>query len=118
MVGRGTTPDLSALGHKQTFAVQNVMSALPPIADMCGALADVRYVPIADIRKTDGAKQKDRLTAALPKSHRVFWLGGSDSEEAVAAEKKSQGRGRVSCHASSSPISTAGAAWIILLDEM
>ena len=28
---------MSALGHKQTFAVQKVMSALPPIADMCGA---------------------------------------------------------------------------------
>jgi hypothetical protein len=25
------------------------MSALPPIADMCGATRDVRFVPIADI---------------------------------------------------------------------
>jgi hypothetical protein len=25
------------------------MSALPPIADMCSAIADVRFVPIADI---------------------------------------------------------------------
>ena len=40
---------MSALGQKQTCAVQNVMSALPPIADMCGAQADVRLVPIADI---------------------------------------------------------------------
>ena len=40
---------MSALGQKQTFAAQNVMSALPPIADMCGALGDVRFVPIADI---------------------------------------------------------------------
>ena len=40
---------MSALGQKRTFAVQNVMSALPPKADMCGALADVRFVPIADI---------------------------------------------------------------------
>jgi hypothetical protein len=49
---------MSALGQKQTFAVQNVMSALPPIAtakadfrqghvcftpkaDMCGATRDV-----------------------------------------------------------------------------
>ena len=38
-----------ALGHKQTFAVQNGMSALPPIADMCGAVAYVCFVPIADI---------------------------------------------------------------------
>ena len=29
---------MSALGHKRTFAVQNGMSALPPKADMCGAL--------------------------------------------------------------------------------
>ena len=36
---------MSALGHKQTFAVQYVMSALPPKADMCGALAYVRFVP-------------------------------------------------------------------------
>ena len=40
---------MSALGHKRTFAVQKVMSALPPIADMCSAQAHVRYVPIADI---------------------------------------------------------------------
>ena len=41
---------MSALGHKRTFAVQNVMSALTPKADMCSALAHVRFVPIADIR--------------------------------------------------------------------
>jgi hypothetical protein len=40
---------MSALGHKRTFAVQNAMSALPPIADMCSAKRDVRLVPIADI---------------------------------------------------------------------
>jgi hypothetical protein len=37
------------LGQKQTFAMQNAMSALPPKADMCGATSDVRFVPIADI---------------------------------------------------------------------
>jgi hypothetical protein len=40
---------MSALGHKRTFAVQNGMSALPPIADMSSATRDVRFVPIADI---------------------------------------------------------------------
>ena len=57
---------MSALGQKQTCAVQQAdvrftpnsdresgfpqkaMSALPPKADMCGALAHVRFVPIAD----------------------------------------------------------------------
>ena len=42
-------PAMSALGQKRTFAVRNGMSALPPKADMCSALADVRFVPIADI---------------------------------------------------------------------
>jgi hypothetical protein len=40
---------MSALGHKRTFAVQNGMSALLPIADICSAQAHVRFVPIADI---------------------------------------------------------------------
>ena len=40
---------MSALGQKRTCAVQNVMSALPPKADMCGATRDVRFVPKADI---------------------------------------------------------------------
>ena len=40
---------MSALGQKQTFAVQYVMSALPPKADICSALVHVRFVPIADI---------------------------------------------------------------------
>jgi hypothetical protein len=33
---------MSALGQKQTFAVQKVMSALSLKADMCGALDNVR----------------------------------------------------------------------------
>jgi len=41
---------MSALGQKQTHAMQQGMSALPPKADMCGALAHVRYGPIADIQ--------------------------------------------------------------------
>ena len=44
---------ISALGQKQTFAVQNVMSALLPIAtakaDMCPAKGHVRLTPKADI---------------------------------------------------------------------
>jgi hypothetical protein len=40
---------MSALGQKRKFAPQNVMSALFPKADMCGATRDVRYRPIADI---------------------------------------------------------------------
>ena len=36
---------MSALGQKQTCAVQNGMSALHPKADMCGATRYVRFVP-------------------------------------------------------------------------
>ena len=41
--------EMSALGQRQTFAVQKGMSALPPKAAMCSATRDVRFVPIADI---------------------------------------------------------------------
>ena len=44
---------MSALGQKQTCAVQNGMFALPPKADMCIAVAGVRFVPIADICSLD-----------------------------------------------------------------
>ena len=40
---------MSALGQKQTYAVHNRMSALPPKADMCSAEADVCFGPKADI---------------------------------------------------------------------
>jgi len=40
---------MSALGQKQTFALQQVMSALPPKADIGAAQINVRFVPIADM---------------------------------------------------------------------
>ena len=40
---------MSALGQKQTFAVHQPMSVLPPTADMCSASRNVRFVPKADI---------------------------------------------------------------------
>jgi len=42
-------PVMSALGQKQTFAPQKVMSTLPSKADMCGARGHVCFGPIADI---------------------------------------------------------------------
>jgi len=39
---------MSAFGQKPTFALQKVMSALPPKADMCSAQAYVRFGPKAD----------------------------------------------------------------------
>jgi hypothetical protein len=58
---------MSALGQKQTCAAQNVMSALTPKADMCGATRDVRFVPIADI-----AALFDYFISALLKLQRHF----------------------------------------------
>jgi hypothetical protein len=40
---------MSALGQTQTFRCVRGMSALPPKADMCSALAHVCFGPIADI---------------------------------------------------------------------
>ena len=40
---------MSALGQKQTFASQQVMSALPPKADICSAPPDVCFGPKADM---------------------------------------------------------------------
>jgi hypothetical protein len=42
---------MSALGQTQTIAVQKGMSALPRKADICSALAHVRFGSIADIGK-------------------------------------------------------------------
>src|SRR5262245_17436540 len=39
---------MCALGQKRTFAPQKLMSALPPKAGMCGALAHVRFTPNSD----------------------------------------------------------------------
>jgi hypothetical protein len=57
---------MSALGQKQTFTPQKVMSVLPPKADVCGATRDVRFGPKADIgfaiQSLDRREQKqDRL---------------------------------------------------------
>ena len=73
---------MSALGQKQTCAVHHLMSALPPIADMCGATRHVRFVPIADI---DGLPVRlrnvlvfDRNYVAFPalldSCHSALWL--------------------------------------------
>ena len=52
---------MSALGQKQTYAVQKAMSALHPKADMCSALAHVRFVPIADIAMQRSANGRRSL---------------------------------------------------------
>ena len=57
---------MSALGHKQTFAVQKGISALASKADMCIATRDVSKVPKADIALVFYLAT---LSAALGQSH-------------------------------------------------
>src|SRR5262245_5977668 len=51
---------MSALGQKQTYAVRQPMSALPPKADMCGATGNVRYGPKADMAGLEIDHQLER----------------------------------------------------------
>ena len=60
------------------------MSALPPKADLCGALAYVCFVPKADIRETTCIKQKNRLAAVSPKFTPIFLI-----DQATAADFRS-----------------------------
>ena len=73
---------MSALGQKQTCALHQPMSALPPKADMCSAARYVRFVPIADIL----ASQRDvrsyldcvaKLFAALRSRNNRIRLNGA-----------------------------------------
>src|SRR5262245_40404710 len=47
---RPQRPRMSALGQMRTCAVHEPMSALPPIVNVCGAIADVCYGPKAEFR--------------------------------------------------------------------
>ena len=66
---------MSALGQKQTCAVQRAMSALPPIADMCGATRHVRFVPIADIAS---------IAIRSPRRRDLLGVGGTLTPSALA----------------------------------
>jgi hypothetical protein len=55
---------MSALGHKQTFALQQVMSALPSKADMCIAADHVCFGPKADITEL-GCHQRLDFTSLI-----------------------------------------------------
>jgi len=57
---------MSALGHKQTCAVQNVVSALPPKADIPSAERDVCFVPIADIAARVTSCDLNSFSSAVP----------------------------------------------------
>jgi hypothetical protein len=82
---------MSALGQKQTFAMQNVMSALPLIAtakadfpqevmsalplkaDVCGAVAGVRFGPIADMPIFIRSLRRLVIERMLVRARPIFW---------------------------------------------
>jgi hypothetical protein len=56
---------MSALGQKQTYALQERMSDLLPKADVCAALANVCYEPKADMPPPKNERpRQDRAEAA------------------------------------------------------
>ena len=88
------------------------MSALPPKADMCSALADVRYVPIADIgrlfdhfvgaseqrwwyckaERLGGLEVDDQLELSRPQDRHVGWLLALENATGIDAEPGGPGR--------------------------
>src|SRR5262245_26761697 len=88
---------MSALGQKQTHAMQQRMSALPPIAtakaDICSALAHVCYWPIADIAVNDGLTVAARCRERKAQSSRH--ARSSASACFRARTESHQGKGRL-----------------------
>jgi hypothetical protein len=80
---------MSALGQKQTFALQWATSALPPKADMCGATRDVRFGPLTDsctaaiVRATIAVIANFRQQ--LVRAFRHVWRVGSDGSATLSA---------------------------------
>jgi hypothetical protein len=62
--GFPSTSGMSALGHKQTYAVQKGMSALPPKATL-NASKKIHSGPIADVAKTCARTDSEVITLPL-----------------------------------------------------
>src|SRR5262249_40723521 len=60
---------MSALGQKQTFALHQPMSALPPKADICSAPAHVRFGPKADIQAMPLPLVVGQLLGRITRAH-------------------------------------------------
>jgi hypothetical protein len=70
---------MSALGHKRTFGIFRLMSALPPKADIDSVFYDVRFVPKADSRGAAKSSLFGQLVAAREE--------GRESTDALAVRK-------------------------------
>ena len=65
---------MSAMGQKRTFAVQNGMSALPPIADIRRLGCNVRLVPLPRLAPARNLFRKNGGSRALTMNSP--WLPG------------------------------------------
>ena len=68
---------MSALGQKRTFRPRNVMSALPPKADIAERVLDVRFVPKACIVAysiSSSARESTELGTVRPSALAVLRL--------------------------------------------
>ena len=86
---------MSALGQKRTCAMQNVMSALPPKADMCSATRDVRLVPKADMTAMKNARPSS--SHSMTSSTMDITPAGIVSSSAFAALRLSTNSNFVGC---------------------
>ena len=66
---------LSALGQKQTFAVQNGMSALPPKADIAGKFATLGsgYLNAGTLVDDDPRETKSKAAGAFQSAVASYW---------------------------------------------
>jgi|SRR4029078_1860731 len=86
---------MSAKGHKQIYAPQKAMSALPPKADVCGALACVCYGPKADIALPGVALSRtNESDCSNPPFCHVTDLVARHRREIIAKEKLPHNRRR------------------------
>src|SRR5262245_60533010 len=69
---------MSALGQKQTCALRQLMSALPPRADICSALAHVCFGPIVDMLAALTSKAFTLGAAYWPRTVMLIRIGNSD----------------------------------------
>jgi hypothetical protein len=77
---------MSALGQKQTCAVQNGMCALPSKAEIGWRHSDVRFVPIADIEMLLSlSRGQGTLAAHLP--HKLTDEERGQDQRAITGHK-------------------------------
>src|SRR5262245_9076595 len=99
---------MSALGQKRTCALQWAMSALPPKADMCSALADVRFGPKADINSAERRRQLSAVAHSILVTYSLALLFRPVVSSFLTSSGDSFGRSIVSVSLSIFPVNLKG----------